>query len=268
MAIHRHSHLKAAAIAALPFFSAHLAHAGAWTLNGDEGQIIAGSTISTASRSYDKNGHATQKVLFHKAFASAYIEYGWEDWLTLIAVPEYADATSAAVGRQTQHARDFAFSGGARVRVWNDGGVVSLEALARSAGAFELDTSFQQKPGKDFELRALYGTHFELLGREGCVDAEIAQRWATGGRPNETPIDITLLYDIGWKTQALVQSFNVISQGGGRPPFAAYRYHKLALSVVRPVWGRTSLQIGGFVSPAGQNALQEKGFFISVWTQF
>jgi len=268
MVVHRHSRLKAAALAVPLLFSPHLAHAGAWTLNADEGQVIAGSTISTASRSYDENGQATQKVTFRKTFASAYIEYGWKDWLTLIAVPEYADATSAAVGRRTQHARDFAFSGGARVRIWNGGGVVSLEALARSAGAFELDTSFQQKPGKDFELRALYGTHFELLGREGCVDAEIAQRWATGGRPNETPIDITLLYDIGWKTQALMQSFNVISQGAGRPPFAHYRYHKLALSVVRPVWGQSSLQIGGFVSPSGQNALKEKGFFVSVWTRF
>lgn len=257
------------ALFALPMLLwANGAYAGAWTLGAHEGQIIAGSIVSDASRSYDKNGHAVQKVAFRKTFASAYIEYGWKDWLTLIAVPEYADAMSADARRPTQYARNFAFSGGARVRVWNGAGVLSFEALARSAGAFELDTSFQKKPGKDFELRALYGTHFEWLGREGCVDAEIAQRWATGGRPNETPIDITLLYDIGWQTQALVQSFNVISQGAGRPPFVSYRYHKLALSFVRPVWGQTSLQLGGFVSPAGRNALRERGVFLSVWTRF
>lgn len=268
MVVHRSSGLTAAALAVPLLFGARCAHAGAWTLNAHDGQIIAGSIVSDASRRYNQNGRATQKVVFRKTFASAYIEYGWKDWLTLVAAPEYADAMSAAAGSPKQHARDFAFSGGARVRIWNDAGVLSLEALARSAGAYELDTSFQQKPGKQFEMRLLYGTHFEFLGHEGCLDAEIAQRWVSGGQPNETPVDITLLYDIGWKTQAAVQSFNVMSHGAGRAPFAAYRYHKLALSVVRPVWGRTSLQIGGFVSPAGQNALREKGLFISVWTQF
>jgi hypothetical protein len=107
-----------------------------------------------------------------------------------------------------------------------------------------------------------------MVGREGCFDAEIAQRWTTGGRPNETPLDLTLLYDIGWKTQAVVQSFNVISQGSGRPPFDHYRYHKLALAAVRPVWGDTSLEVGGFLSPAGQNALEEKGIFLAIWTKF
>jgi hypothetical protein len=266
MALCRRSHLKGAALAAVLLPCA--AHAGAWTLNEHQGQVITETTISDASRSYDGNGRPTQQVAFRKTFASAYIEYGWKDWLTFIAVPEYASATSAAPGRMTQDARDFAFSGGARVRLLDAAGVFSLEALARSAGAFELDTSFRQKPGRDFELRALYGSHFEMFGRAGCIDLEVAQRWATGGRPNETPVDITLLYDVGWQTQALLQSFNVVSEGAGRPPFVHYRYHKLALSAVRPVWGRTSLQIGGFFSPAGQNALKEQGIFLSVWTKF
>lgn len=264
MAVHSSSCLTAAFLLLCP----SLAHAGAWTLDAHQGQIIAATTISDATKSFDANGNPTDDVTFRKTFASAYVEYGWTDWLTLIAVPEYADALSAGTGRMTERARDFAFSGGARVRLLDDSGVLSLEVMARSAGAFELDTSFRQKPGEELEFRALYGTHFELFGREGCLDAEIAQRWTTGGRPNETPIDLTAIYDVGWKTQALVQSFNVVSEGAGRPPFVHYRYHKLALSLVRPVWGRTSLQLGGFVSPAGQNALEEKGVFLSMWTKF
>jgi hypothetical protein len=248
--------------------SPSLAHAGAWTLDAGNGQVITATTISNASKSFDADSKAIDDVTFTKTFMSAYVEYGWKDWLTLVAVPEYADAASAGVGRMTERARDFAFSGGARVRLFNDDGVFSIEAMARSAGAFELDTSFRQKPGKELELRALYGTHFEMFGREGCLDVEAAQRWATGSRPDETPIDITLLYDIGWRTNALLQSFNVISEGAGRPPFDHYRYHKLAFSVVRPVWGQTSLQAGGFISPAGQNALREQGVFLSIWTKF
>lgn len=245
-----------------------LAHAGAWTLDEGAWQIITATTISDASKSFDANGNPTEDVTFRKTFTSAYVEYGWTDWLTFIAVPEYANALSAGPAHPTEQADDFAFSGGARLRLLDGDGVLSVEALARSAGAFELDTSFRDRPGEDFELRALYGVHFKLFGHEGCFDAEIAQRWTTGGRPDETPIDLTVIYDVGWETQALVQNFNVISEGGGQPPFVHYRYHKLALSFVRPVWGQTSLQLGGFVSPAGQNALEEKGIFLSLWTKF
>jgi len=244
------------------------AHAGAWTLDEGKWQIISATTISDATKSYDADGKPTEDVTFRKTFTSLYTEYGWTDWLTLVAVPEYASAVSAQPARPAERANDFAISGGARVRLFGDDGVLSVEAMARSAGAFELDTSFRQRPGEDFELRVLYGTHFEMFGRQGCFDAEVAQRWTTGGRPNETPVDLTLIYDIGWKKKALAQSFNVISEGGGQAPFVHYRYHKLALSFVRPVWSRTSLQLGGFVSPAGQNALEEKGIFLSLWTKF
>jgi len=260
--------MRIAAIIAILFIVPTAAHAGAWTLPEDAWQIISMSTISDASKSYDAHGNPTEAVTFRKTFASLYTEYGWNDWLTLIAIPEYADAVSGGPGRMTDKARDFAFSGGARVRLLDDTGVLSVEALARSAGAFELDTSYREKPGEDFELRVLYGTHFDLFGRDGCLDIQIAQRWATGGRPDETPVDISAMVDIGWKTQVLLQSFNVVSEGSGDPPFGYYRYHKLALSFVRPVWGKTSLQLGGFVSPAGQNALKEQGIFLSLWTKF
>jgi hypothetical protein len=73
---------------------------------------------------------------------------------------------------------------------------------------------------------------------------------------------------VGWDTQAVLQNFNVVSDGSGSPPFAYYRYHKLALSAVHPLWGDFSIQLGGFVSPAGQNALQEHGLFTAVWARF
>ena len=244
------------------------AFAGAWTLPEGSTQIITTVTTSDADKSFDQDGKADDDVTFHKVFLSAYSEYGWNDWLTLIATPEYASANSAAPGRASQKANDFALSGGARVRLFDDAGVFSLQATARSAGAFELDTSVDEDPGEDFELRALYGTHFEMFGRAGCFDVQIAQRWTTGKRPDETPFDLTLLYDVGWDTQLLLQNFNVVSQGSGQPPFTYYRYHKLALSAVHPLWGSFSVQLGAFVSPAGQNALREQGLFAGIWARF
>jgi hypothetical protein len=268
MPVSRSIRLKLAApIAALCLLPSS-AHAGAWTLEAGKGQIIMATIISRASKGFGAHGRPTQDVVFRKSFASAYAEYGWNDWLTLIAVPEYASATSSTAGDAVEGAKSFAFSGGVRARLLDGSNVLSLQAMARSAGAFEQDTSFQKKAGEEFELRALYGTHFEIFGREGCFDAEVAQRWATGGRPDETPIDLTVMYDIGWQSQVLLQNFNVISEGRGKPPFEYYRYHKTAFSVVRPVWRTTSLQLGVFASPAGQNALVEKGIFLAVWTKF
>jgi hypothetical protein len=260
--------MKAAPLAIAVLCLPSPAHAGAWTLDKGDAQVITETIVSNATKSFDADGDPDQAVTFRKTFTSVYAEYGWNDWLTIAAVPEYASAISAGPGRATDRAKDFAISGGARVRLLDDDGVLSLQAMARSAGAFELDTSFDKKPGEEFELRALYGTHFQAFGHDGCFDVEIAQRWTTGGRPNETPIDLSLMVDVGWKTQALLQNFNVVSEGAGQPPYDHYRYHKLALSLVRPVWGQTSLQVGGFVSPFGQNALEERGIFLSIWTKF
>jgi hypothetical protein len=245
------------------------AFAGAWTLPEGTTQIITTMTSSDAGKSFDANGGASEDVTFHKIFLSAYSEYGWNDWLTVVVTPEYAVASSAAPGQAMQKANDFAISGGARVRLLSDDNdVFSLQATARSAGAFELDTSVDQDPGEDFEMRALYGRHFELFGHAGCFDVQIAQRFATGKRPDEVPVDLTLVYDAGWDTEVFLQNFNVISEGSGQPPFAYYRYHKLALSAVHPLWGVFSVQLGGFITPAGQNALREQGLFAAFWARF
>jgi hypothetical protein len=245
------------------------AFAGAWTLPEGTTQIITSVTNSDATKSFDENSNPSEAVTFHKIFFSAYSEYGVRDWLTLIATPEYASATSVAPGRAAQKANDFAISGGARIRLLNDDdNVFSVQATARSAGAFELDTSVDQDPGEDFEFRALYGRHFVLFGHAGCFDVQVAQRWTTGRRPDETPVDFTLLYNVGWSTQVLLQNFNVVTEGSGQPPFSYFRYHKLALSAVHPLWGVFSVQLGAFASPAGQNALREQGLFAAIWAKF
>jgi len=65
----------------------------------------------------------------------------------------------------------------------------------------------------------------------------------------------------------MAQSFNVISGGNARPPFAYYRAHKVELSLVERVSRHWSLQLGGYLSPSGQNALVEKGLSLVLWTQ-
>ena len=65
----------------------------------------------------------------------------------------------------------------------------------------------------------------------------------------------------------MAQNFNIISAGDASPPYSYYRSHKLEFSVVQRLSQHWSLQSGVFFSPAGQNALVERGVSIALWTQ-
>lgn len=103
---------------------------------------------------------------------------------------------------------------------------------------------------------------------DGFLDVEAGERWLSGARPNETPIDLTAGLHITPHNMLLLQNFNIIAGDDARPPFGYYRIHKLALSWVTGPWHHLSLQTGGFFSPAGQNSLVETGVFAAVWAQF
>ena len=65
----------------------------------------------------------------------------------------------------------------------------------------------------------------------------------------------------------MAQSFNTVSGGDAVSPFTYYRSHKFELSLVERLNPRWSLQTGVFISPAGQNALVERGLQVSIWMQ-
>ncbi|HVP83120.1 MAG TPA: hypothetical protein VMS78_00230 [Rhizomicrobium sp.] len=259
---------------ALVFFAFTLAcigqaNAGAWTQDEDSGQTISTFTYSRASRSYDASASPTIPIRYLKLLTQTYIEYGVRDWLTLTADPEYAKAESGPPGGPIEVANAFAIGAGARLRLMNDRrGVFSLQGSYKSAGAFDTSVSVNQESARQFEIRALYGIDFPVFDMTGFADLEAGERFVAGARPNETPIDITVGLHITPGTMILGQSFNVISGGDAEPPYGYYRSHKLQLSIVQHVLDTTSVQIGAFVSPAGQSALKEYGLTFAIWDSF
>lgn len=241
------------------------AHAGAWTEKADHAQIIAETTWSTAANSFDSSGDANRPALFEKWLSTVYIEYGWNDRLTLILAPEYAHARVGAVGVGTTTANDFAVEGGVRYRITNAFGVLSVEADAKTAGAYAMSVSADRAAGRQLEARLLYGTNFRLFRRNGFADFEGGYRWIAGARPSEFPIDITLGLQATRRTLILAQSFNVIASNDAQPPYKYYRQHKLELSTVTRLSNRISVQSGAFISPAGQNSLVERGAVLALW---
>lgn len=255
------------AVAALGFLASP-AFAGAWTQPEGGTELIAGITYSRATFGFDHAGRGGAPLRYEKVLAQLHGEYGWNDWLTLILAPEYAHARLLAPPRAPEIADDAAIEGGLRVRLLKDVGVFSAQLTAKTAGAFDMTVSADGAPGRQLELRLLYGTNFTLFGQPGFLDAEVAQRWIAGARADETPFDLTVGLRLTERTRVLLQSFNVIAQGNASPPYSYYRSHKLALSVVTDIRPGVCIQSGGYFSPAGQNALAEQGISVNLWVHF
>ena len=254
-------------LAAGAVFAPCSAFAGAWTLPAGDTQIISGVTISSAKSSFDNSGGATP-IFFRKYMVSAYAEHGISDDVTLIFAPEFVKATEQLPGQAPVRANDFAAQAGARLLLDDSFGVSSIQATYKSAGAFDMSVSAHKENGSEFEFRALYGTNFTVFGRDGYVDLEVAQRIIGGARPNETPIDLTVGLHVWHDYTVIAQSFNIIADGDGRPPFRYYRSHKIELSLLQRLWGNVYLESGAFISPLGQSSLVERGADASIWVQF
>jgi len=243
------------------------ANAGAWTLPAGDTQIISGVILSNATESFDDFGRAIP-IYYRKILLQSYAEHGLTDDLTLILSPEYAIASEEGPNQPLIHANDFAIQGGLRYRLIDTFGILSAQATYKSAGAFDMSVSVNHDSGSEIELRLLYGLNFKFFGRDAYFDAEVAQRWITGARPDETPIDLTVGLHWSEKLTIMAQSFNIIAAGNGDPPYRYYRSHKLELAMVQRLWKGVYLESGAYFSPTGQNALVERGTDASIWVYF
>lgn len=244
------------------------ARAGAWVQDRDHWLTITSLDISRASSGYDAHGQPDVPLGFYKYYLKSLIEYGWSDRLTLFVAPEYGIGGQTLPGRKPFTANDFGVEGGTRYHLSDAFGVLSVQSSFKFAGPFDLANSVGQDSAYIGEVRILDGAGFRLFGDDAFADAEVAQRFVSRPRPNETVIDLTAGLWINSKTMVMVQSFNTIGWSDGEPPYTWYRMHKLEASIVQHLWGRWFLQSGAYISPAGQNSLVEQGVVTGIWGRF
>lgn len=256
-----------AVVLGLAMSAATKSEAGAWTLKKHHWQTISGATLSQASIMFGSDGRASRPTKFGKSLLQNSLEYGLTDHLTLFATPAVVMANVQEPGTRPVAARDTSVEAGARYLAFDSFGIFSIQASYKAAGAFDLSVSNNQQPGRQIDVRLLYGTGFTLFGMNGFADIQAGQRWLNRPRPDETPVDLTAGLWLTPRTMLMAQSLNIISSGDAIAPYSYYRSHKIGLSVVQKVWKRWSVQFGAFVSPSGQNALVERGVGISLWTQ-
>ncbi len=245
------------------------AWAGAWTLPQGSGQWLATIDASTATADFESGG-LVSAPRYNKVEAQLLIEYGLTDRLTLIADPglqhiDIAAPTSAA--RTGLGYTEF----GARYAFWQiPGWVLSGQATLRIPGT--TDTANPAAIGYtevESDLRLLLGHAFVLNGWQAFFDLQAAERVRTAGAPSEFRFDATLGVQILPRWLLLAQSFNVFSESSGAPIYGgSYNYEKLQLSAVYALTPTWSLQGGGYVTYAGNNALQGNGVILGVWHRF
>jgi hypothetical protein len=118
------------------------------------------------------------------------------------------------------------------------------------------------------DIRGLVGYSFKVGSLPAFVDLQIAQRFRLNGPPDEFRTDVTFGIRPAERWLLLMQSFNVVSEGTGTWGFASYNYYKFELSAVYALTPKLSLQLGGYSTYWGRNALQENGLVVGAWYKF
>jgi hypothetical protein len=246
------------------------AFAGAWTLDAGQGVAIVTGTLSQSDKAFDGSGNAQPIARYSKNELQALFEFGATNWLTLMLAPSLQHVGIAAPFEATRSGLGYTDIG-ARVRLGGgDSWVVSAQTTFRAPGTFDKNNPAAiGYTDPEVDVRALFGYGFNAGAWPAFVDVQVAQRFRLGGPPDEFRADLTLGVRPQDKWLVLLQSFNVISEGAGNAPFfPSYSYSKLQLSAVYSLTPQLSLQLGGYTTYWGQNALQENGLVVGAWYKF
>lgn len=245
------------------------AMAGAFMLPEGTGQFIAGVGYSEGSRRFDKTGNRVAAPTYRKREISGYLEYGLTSRISIIAAPTLAHDNGAPAVNSVTGSTSSAFGG--RVLLYGTAErVVSLQALVQPPiGAGSLATQIANGGSRSLatDVRLMYGQSFLVLGYAAFIDLQPGVRLRTDPFPTEARFDATFGLRPISRLLCMLQVFNSFAHSSG-PLIERRSYSKLQGSVVydlTPVW---SVQVGGFRTIAGRNAVQEVGPFGGVWYRF
>jgi hypothetical protein len=203
------------------------AFAGAWVQDSGKWLTITSLEISRAGSGYDAQSRSDVPLVFYKYYMKSLVEYGWNDRLTLFVAPEYVIGGETLPDKKPFRENDFGIEAGARYHLTDAFGVVSVQSSFKYAGPFDLSNSVGQDSAYIGEVRLLDGIGFKLFGDDAFANAEVAQRFISAPRPNETVIDLTAGLWINKNMMAMIQSFNTVSGSDAEPPYSYYRMHKI-----------------------------------------
>ena len=244
--------------------------AAAWTMDLGHGQAILTATASRATEAFDTSRSLSKTSRYQKIDVQALMEYGLTNRLTLILSPGLQHVEIGA-GASSRTGNPDYVEAGARYRIaegddWVLSGQTTMRWAGRSgstANATPVDDT-----GNEIDVRGLFGYGFSFAHRPSFIDVQVGHRFRSGPEPDEVHADVTFGIRPSPKWLLLAQSFNVVSEGAGRPGFPSYDYLKFQPSVVYQLTGRVALQLGGFTTYTGRHSIQENGVVLGAWYKF
>ena len=243
--------------------------AGAFLLPEGQGQFVAGVGYSAGSRRFDQTGTAVPTATYRKVDASGYLEYGLTSWLSLVAAPTLSHANGSAATNSVTGSDSSAL--GARLQVVATAdAIVALQALVQPPLGTESATRQLADGGARSlaaDLRVMFGRSFLVFGRPAYVDIEPGVRFRADPFPTEARLDLAFGVRLVPRLQILVQDFSVFAPADG-PFVPRTAYSKSQVSLVYDLSSIWSVQIGGFRTVAGRNAIREAGPFGALWYRF
>jgi len=243
--------------------------AGAWTLDAGTGQVVVTGAWSSSDQIFDASRNLQSIPRYDKFELTGLIEYGATNWLTLMLLPQLQHIDIASpIDAQRTGLGYTEFGGRAKLYDWNSW-VLSAQTTVRMPGT--TDSTNPAAIGytdTQVDVRGLLGHSFVVGTWPAFFDMQVAQRFRTGGAPDELHGDFTFGIRPSPKWMFLAQSFNVVSEGAGTWGYPSYDYFKFQVSAVYQVTPAMSLQLGGFTAYTGRNALQENGIVVGSWFKF
>jgi len=244
--------------------------AGAWTLDKNTGQIILTGTLSQANEVFDSARQIASTPRYNKFELGPLLEYGFTDRFTFMLNPGFQHIDVAPPFSGSRTGQGYTDVGG-RYKIlegdtWVFSGQVELNLPGTSQTANPAAIGYTDT---EVDVRALFGKSFTINGLASFIDLEIAERFRFGDPPDEFRFDATFGVRLNPQWQLLAQTFSVFSEGAGTGPFfTSYDYHKLQLSAVYNITPNFAIQVGGFTTFSGRNALQENGLVTAIAYKF
>jgi hypothetical protein len=243
--------------------------AGAWTLDAGGGQAAVVGSASTSDHIFDGARSIQPAPRYSKFELTGLLEYGATNWLTLMLLPQLQRVDiGSPIDAQRTGLGYTEFGGRAKLYDWN-GWVASMQTTVRAPGmTANANPAAIGYTDTQVDVRGLVGRSLVVGAWQAFVDMQVAQRFRTGGAPDEFRADFTFGIRPNPQWMFMAQSFNVLSEGAGTWGFPSYDYFKFQLSAVYFVTPAVGLQLGGFTAYTGRNALQENGAVLGAWYKF
>jgi protein XagA len=241
--------------------------AGAWLQDEGRSQIIFANATTESSRRFGRNGRPLRADRFSKQETSISVERGWSDQVTLLAGARFQLQTFPVDG-VTSRSASGAVSGGARIRLWSEGGtVLSVQGTLQGSGERSLPGQLRRMDAPvEADLRLNLGHGFTIGSWQAFAEVQTAYRWRGGGNRDELRFDTTFGVRPISSLLLMVQSFSTLTAAGkGRVGEGRPRQHKLQPGIVYDLSERWSLQISTFASIKGRDTIKERGGQVAVW---